>query len=137
MLRGRCVQELTASRLPLKAQAANVELDVTVGRGRVKVLLRHPDGAFARFVVTPTQPLHYSGSVALAPLTNTVTHPGDPGDGTPPATSVEEFWVAYVSLESLGPDETSATPPAVSSSASALDADAAHELVFSARYALK
>jgi hypothetical protein len=146
VLRGRCVQELTASRLPLKAQAANVELEVSVGRGRVKVLLRHPDGAFERFVVTPTQPLHYNGSVALAPLSNTVTHPGDPGDGTPPTTSVEEFWVAYVSLESLVADESpppapvAAAPgaaPGSPASQSALDADAAHDLVFTARYALK
>ena len=148
VLRGRCVQELTASRLPLKAQAATVELNVSVGRGRVKVLVRHPDGQFERLVVTPEQPLHYNGSVALSPVTNTVTHPGDPSEGTPPTTSVEEFWVAYVSVESLvaedAPDAGSgaagavgAGPPQSPASQSVLDADAAHDLVFTARYALK
>jgi len=128
-LRGRCVQELTASHLALSEQAAAVELRASVGRGRVKVLVRHPDGAFERLTVTPEQPLSYSGKVQLVPMATTATLPGNPGEGTLPTISVEEFWVAYVSLESLADD-------GVASPADA-DADAAHDLTFEASYSLK
>lgn len=132
-LRGRCVQELTASHLPLSEQAAAVELRASVGRGRVKVLVRHPDGAFERLTVTPAQPLAYSGKVQLVPMTTTATLPGNPSEGTLPTTSVEEFWVAYVSLESLhdGDGDGGATGPAEP------DADAVHDLTFEASYSLK
>lgn len=131
-LRGRCVQELTASHLPLSERAATVELRASVARGRVKVLVRHPDGTFERLTVTPAQPLTYSGKVQLAPMATTATVPGNSEEGTLPTTSVEEFWVAYVSLESIDSlGEGGAAGPVDA------DADAAHELTFEASYSLK
>lgn len=129
-LRGRCAQELTASWLPLHEQAAALELSATVGRGRVKVLVRHPDGTFERLTVTKDQPLHYSGLVQLVPMRSTVTHPGNLSDETPPTASDEEFWVAYVSLESL-PSEAGEGAIGIA------EADAAFDLHFTARYTLK
>lgn len=139
-LRGRCVQDLTATRLPLQEQAAEVELRATLGRGRVKVLVRHPDGSFERLTLTPGQPLRYTGTVQLVPINSTVTHPGDPGDGAPPLTSIEEFWVAYVSLESLpqGDDADAGAGAGADHGAAAItEADAAFDLHFEARYSLK
>ena len=141
-LRGRCVQELTASRMPLSEQAATVELRATVARGRVKVLLRHPDGAFERLTVTPERPLSYQGKVQLIPVATTATHPGNPSDGTPPTSSIEEFWLAYVSLESLGQGEGAAAggapaSPDAPASPAATDADAVLGLTFAARSSLE
>jgi hypothetical protein len=129
-LRGRCVQELTASRLPVKDEAALIVVDARVGRGQVKVLLRHPDGTLERLLVTPDKPLHYTGSAQITRMSTPLTQPGNAAEGTPPATSVEEFWVAYLSLESVAP------PLPAAGAAAAGDSDAV-DVSLDARYLLK
>ena len=100
-LHGRFTHELTAPHKPLAAEAAELELTATVKRGRVKVLLKNRQGQLESRLVTPEQPLHLKGSSQLALLKSTVTLVNPAAEGTPPAPTIEELWVAHVTLAAL------------------------------------